>query len=134
MTQKDAEQNAVDLHIGKRIRRRRRLLGLTQQQLGNLVGSGPQQIQKYECGTRTTASKLYHIAKALRTPIAFFFEGLVEKNPNDEPGFDVDTVVNQKDTRELIRAYYSLNDTLRLRLLDFATSLQPETNDNTPEK
>src|ERR1700688_3253415 len=43
--------NDIDLHLGRRLRRRRRLLGLTQQQLAAAVGVRFQQIQKYECGS-----------------------------------------------------------------------------------
>ena len=58
--------NDIDLHVGKRLRRRRRLLGLTQQQLAESVGIRFQQIQKYECGAnRVSASRLFELAEAL---------------------------------------------------------------------
>jgi len=70
--------NDVDRFIGKRIRRRRRLLGLTQQQLAEAVGTRFQQIQRYEAGSnRIPASRLYETAVALGVPIQYFFEGLV---------------------------------------------------------
>ena len=51
---------SIDLHVGRRLRRRRRLMGMTQQQLANTVGIRFQQIQKYECGAnRITASRLF---------------------------------------------------------------------------
>ena len=69
--------NAIDLHVGKRLRRRRRLLGLTQQQLAESIGIRFQQIQKYECGAnRVTASRLYELAVALNVPVNYFFDGL----------------------------------------------------------
>ena len=69
--------NEIDLHVGKRLRRRRRLLGLTQQQLAEKVGIRFQQIQKYECGgNRVTASRLYELATALNVPVGYFYEGM----------------------------------------------------------
>jgi len=71
--------NEIDLHLGKRLRQRRRLLGLTQQQVAEAVGVRFQQIQKYECGAnRISAARLWRMAKALQAPVASFFEGLDE--------------------------------------------------------
>ena len=67
----------VDIYVGKRLRRRRRLLGLTQQDLAGQVGVRFQQIQKYECGAnRITASRLFSLGTALNVNINYFFEGL----------------------------------------------------------
>ena len=69
----------IDLHLGRRLRRRRRLLGLTQQQLAGQVGVRFQQIQKYECGAnRISAARLWELAEALETPISYFYDGLEE--------------------------------------------------------
>ena len=67
----------TDLHVGKRLRRRRRLLGMTQQDLASQVGVRFQQIQKYECGAnRITASRLYELAKAMNVSVQYFFDGM----------------------------------------------------------
>lgn len=67
----------VDIHVGARIRLRRKVLGTTQQQLADAVGLTFQQIQKYERGmNRVSASKLYAIAGALKTSVSYFFDGL----------------------------------------------------------
>jgi len=71
--------NVVDLHVGARVRMRRKLLGVSQEALGDALGLTFQQIQKYERGAnRVSASKLYEIAKVLRTPVSFFFDGLAD--------------------------------------------------------
>ena len=71
----------IDLHLGRRLRRRRRLLGLTQQQLAVQVGVRFQQVQKYECGAnRISAARLWELAEALATPISYFYDGLGEAN------------------------------------------------------
>ena len=130
--------NAIDLHVGKRLRRRRRLLGLTQQQLAESIGIRFQQIQKYECGAnRVTASRLYELAVALNVPVNYFFEGLQQVNaPANAPGAPANDrdliaadVLSQKETLELIRAYYKLGERPRRRLLDLAKALQDESTD-----
>lgn len=69
--------NPVDLHVGARIRMRRKILGVSQERLAEDLGLTFQQIQKYERGAnRVSASKLYEIARSLQSPIGFFFEGL----------------------------------------------------------
>ena len=72
----------IDLHVGKRLRRRRRLLGLTQQSLAEDVGIRFQQIQKYECGAnRVSAARLFELSEALSVPIQYFYEGLSSNDP-----------------------------------------------------
>ncbi len=66
----------IDLHIGRRLRRRRRVLGLTQQQLGERLNIRFQQVQKYECGAnRISAARLWYLARALETDVAYFYDG-----------------------------------------------------------
>jgi transcriptional regulator with XRE-family HTH domain len=130
--------NAIDLHVGKRLRRRRRLLGLTQQQLAESIGIRFQQIQKYECGAnRVTASRLYELAVALNVPVNYFFEGLAPAAdapgtpgaPANDRDLIAADVLSQKETLELIRAYYKLGERPRRRLLDLAKALQDENTD-----
>lgn len=72
-----ARASNVDEHIGSHIRARRRMLGLTQEDLANRVGVTAQQVHKYENGSnRVSASKLFEIASALALPVSAFFEGL----------------------------------------------------------
>ena len=75
---KGSEQAAnVDQHVGERIRRRRTLLGFTQEQLGAALQISYQQIQKYETGSnRISAGRLYQIAQRLDVPVSYFFDGL----------------------------------------------------------
>lgn len=69
--------NPVDVHVGRRVRLRRRELGVSQGWLADRLGLTFQQVQKYERGAnRISASKLYEIAKLLKAPITYFFEGL----------------------------------------------------------
>ncbi|KQZ06213.1 Cro/Cl family transcriptional regulator [Caulobacter sp. Root1455] len=69
----------VDVHVGRAVRWRRKLRGLSQQALAERIGLTFQQVQKYETGTnRISASALHAIARALEVPVAFFFDGLPE--------------------------------------------------------
>ena len=72
----------VDAHVGARIRLRRKLLGLSQQQLAERLGLTFQQVQKYERGVnRVSASKLSETAQVLEAPVMHFFEGLEGREP-----------------------------------------------------
>lgn len=63
----------VDMHIGKRVRHRRWLLGMTQTQLADLIGVSFQQVQKYESGkNRVAASTLFAIARVMGTDVNYF--------------------------------------------------------------
>jgi transcriptional regulator with XRE-family HTH domain len=91
--------NPVDLHVGGRVRMRRKLLGLSQEHLADALGLTFQQVQKYERGAnRVSASKLYDIAKTLQVPVAFFFDGLVDPVEGlgpDEVGIKADETMQQ---------------------------------------
>ena len=119
----------IDLHLGKRVRRRRRLMGFTQQQLALAVGVRFQQIQKYECGAnRISASRLWQLSEALNVPISHFYEGLTE-TPHEATADRFDQtgeMFARKETLDLIRAYYRLGESPRRRLLDLAKSLNGE--------
>ena len=78
--------NPVDLHVGARIRLRRRMQGVSQEKLADALGLTFQQVQKYERGAnRVSASKLYEIATALQAPVSYFFDGLADPS-TDEGG------------------------------------------------
>jgi transcriptional regulator with XRE-family HTH domain len=123
----------IDLHLGRRLRRRRRLLGLTQQQLGDRVGIRFQQIQKYECGAnRISAARLWELAEALQAPISYFYDGAgggpEARQPQPQQlalGADPlgDGALKGEETLDLIRTYSRLGEHPRRRLLDLARSL-----------
>lgn len=116
----------IDAHLGRRLRRRRRLLGLTQQQLAAACGVRFQQIQKYECAAnRMSAARLWQLAEVLEAPVSYFYEGL-SADQREAQAMREDAgreVLARKETRDLIRAYYALSERPRRRLLDLAKSL-----------
>src|SRR5439155_26207788 len=75
---------AIDDHVGGRIRERRIMLGLTQQQLAEMIGVTYQQAHKYERGiNRVSAGRLFEIARALSAPITYFYETIGEEDPRE---------------------------------------------------
>ena len=117
-------KHPVDIHVGKRIRHRRWLTGMTQQQLAEKVGIKFQQIQKYETGmNRVSASRLWDISDTLGVPVSFFFEGLTpSENAEDDTGIPSDILAN-KEALELVRSYYAMPQNQRKRLFDLARVL-----------
>ena len=123
-------KHPVDVHVGKRVRHRRWMVGMTQQQLGDIVGIKFQQIQKYETGmNRISASRLWDIAQALEVSISFFFEGFDEPENacrdrsatvTEAPRGDL---LADKEALELVRSYYSIPEAQRRRLFDLARVL-----------
>ena len=114
----------VDIHVGKRVRHRRWMVGMTQQQLAEKVGIKFQQIQKYETGTnRISASRLWDIADALSVPVEFFFEGLRDSGKREEiPGLPGD-LMSDREALELVRSYYAIPEDQRRRLFELARVL-----------
>lgn len=81
-TRPNARAGAADRHVGTRIRERRVMLGLSQQQLAQMIGVTYQQAHKYERGlNRISAGRLYEIAQVLSVPVSWFFEGLEIESP-----------------------------------------------------
>ncbi|MEM9853416.1 MAG: helix-turn-helix transcriptional regulator [Pseudomonadota bacterium] len=113
----------VDVHVGKRIRHRRWLQGMTQQELAESVGIKFQQIQKYETGmNRVSASRLWDIAETLQVPVSFFFDGLDEAGASETDGPGEDPMA-QKEAMELVRSYYSIPENQRRQIFELARVL-----------
>lgn len=111
-----ANPNPIDIHVGRRVRMRRTLLGLSQEKLGKGVSLTFQQIQKYERGAnRIGSSRLYQFSRILGVPVSYFFDdmdpsitgkaaGLAE-GPSEK--FATDQLA-KRETLELVRAYYRI--------------------------
>jgi transcriptional regulator with XRE-family HTH domain len=119
-------KHPVDSHVGQRIRQRRWMSGMTQQQLAEKVGIKFQQIQKYETGmNRVSASRLFDVAQALDVPISFFFEGLGGTSSAAPVTVDggLGDLLSDKEALELVRSYYAIPEAQRRRLFDLARVL-----------
>lgn len=117
----------IDIHVGQRVRARRKMLGLSQTQLGHELGVTFQQVQKYERGTnRIGSSRLFRMSTTLDVPVAYFFEGAETKMPGYSEAQDelVDGIFDREETRELVEAYYRIADPrIRKKVLGLARLL-----------
>lgn len=133
--------NPVDIHVGKRVRSRRTLLGMSQETLGDTIGLTFQQIQKYERGTnRIGSSRLWQLSQALDVPVSYFFDGVSDEvalaaQPRRKgtpalglgeasgPAFEADPMA-RRETLELVRGYYKIsNDNVRKRVFEMVKAL-----------
>ena len=113
--------HSVDIHVGKRLRHRRWMIGMTQGELASALGIRFQQVQKYESGAnRISASRLWDIAQSLSVPITYFFHGLSAQ--------DAEISDEQLEAETLIRFYRTMPDSERLRLRVMATGLREATS------
>lgn len=104
----------VDIHVGKRLRTRRLLLGMNQETLAAAVNLTFQQVQKYEGGAnRVSGSRLSEFSKVLDVPVAYFFAGLPTEDDTDEERA-YRSLIEQPETLELVKIYIGLpNDEIR---------------------
>lgn len=94
----------IDRYVGARIRERRIMMGLTQQQMADLIGVTYQQAHKYERGiNRISAGRLHTISQALGVPVGYFFEGL-------ESGTDYKVAPRQRMCLELARSFARISN------------------------
>lgn len=117
----------IDIHVGLRVRERRKMLSMSQSSLGDIVGVTFQQIQKYERGTnRIGSSRLFRMANALEVPVSYFFEGAA--NHLQEPMEADSSLYDQQETQELINVYYRIQNTfVRKKLMRIIGLLDPST-------
>lgn len=125
----------VDIYVGKKLRLRRKLLGLSQESLASAVGVTFQQVQKYERGVnRVSASRLSEFAGALKVPIVYFFEGM---NNSDEytaksssrtalaepsQAFEVDAL-SQPETVELLKHFFRCSPSVRKKVTEMIKAM-----------
>ena len=130
---KDEGPHPVDIHVGNKVKSRRLMLGLSQEELAHSIGLTFQQVQKYERGTnRISVSRLMDICKALRTPVDFFIDGCLPPlkktatrgvSDNKQDPFDSDPLA-KKDVLDLIRAYEKIGTPqLKKQLLEMAKAM-----------
>jgi transcriptional regulator with XRE-family HTH domain len=129
----DRAPNPVDRHVGLRIRLRRKELGISQERLAEAIGLTFQQIQKYErAANRVSASKLFEMARALSTNIAYFYEGLSDQPApvgEDKPRDAVQEFLLTPEGIELATMFPQIpRGRVRRRILDLVRALasQPD--------
>jgi len=135
----------VDKHVGQRLRVRRSLLGISQEKLADAIGLTFQQIQKYERGAnRISAGRLFQFSKILTVPISYFYENFgddfeqtppsatygMSDNNQESFGGDAEDLMQKKETLDLVRVYYSIDDPdMRKDLFKFVKSMAEKMKD-----
>lgn len=127
----------VDIYVGKRLKSRRLMLGLSQNDLGDAVNVSIQQIQKYERATnRISSSKLYNLAKFLKVPVSYFFANDLEPLAvptgfaEEQTPFEQSNthVVPEREIMTLVRYYSSVtNEQVRKKILDLVKTFANST-------
>ena len=106
---KTKSTNSHDVEVGQRIRARRMAQGMSQTELGNLLGVTFQHVQKYEKGTnRISASRLFGAARLLSVPVSYFFEGLATSEAEPEH-----VIPMTRDEHDLLLAFRSAREDVR---------------------
>lgn len=134
--------NIIDTHVGARMRLRRTLLGISQEQLAEALGLTFQQVQKYERGTnRISASRLFQLSRVLDVPITWFFDemddavaaqgGRIPKGfAEPAQNFEADPM-SRRETLELVRVYYRISDRkVRKKLYEMTKALADEAEES----
>ncbi|HEU0148517.1 MAG TPA: helix-turn-helix domain-containing protein [Bradyrhizobium sp.] len=137
MRHSSKKPNHVDQHVGKRLRLRRNLLDLSQDELAKRLGLTAQLIQKYEAGeTRISASRLYDVARQLAVPITWFFEELEKEPPPAtlerpaEKTLHWSELVTKPESRQLLELYFGIDDQrLRRKVMEVAQLLRVRETD-----
>ena len=116
------EPRPVDVEVGRRLKRRRTMLGMSQERLADALGLTFQQVQKYEKGlNRIGSGRLEELARILDVPITFFYDD-VKTDGGEAKSFL--EVAHTMQALKLLRAYSAiLNPKLRQALVDLATQL-----------
>lgn len=129
--------DSIDAHIGSRVRLRRVMVGVSQEQLGEALGVTFQQIQKYEKGlNRIGAGRLYRVAQILKVEVGFFYEGLPHLNGSaalnglevsieaDEETAALMSFLSTPEGNSLSRAFTRIDDgPTRRRLVDLVRTI-----------
>ena len=136
--------NAIDMHVGKRVRLRRTLLGMSQEQLGTELNITFQQVQKYERGAnRIIASRLWDISQILDVPISYFFDDMSQDTMKSSPrcvsragevldgyGDQLRDPMARRETLELVRTYYTIEKPIvRKRISEMVKSIATTLSD-----
>lgn len=118
----------VDIHVGQKIWQRRREMGLSRRALGEIIGVGLKQVNKYETAmNRVSAGRLHEVALALGVHTAWFFEGLDGELGGSEPATgSAASVTGQQEIKALLVAYHMVPRDVRSKFLRLVRSIADE--------
>ena len=128
----------VDTHVGKRLRLRRTMMGLSQEAVAKAVGITFQQVQKYEKGANAmNATRLFEFARFMNVPVAYFFDGLdsfTSSTPaqqgyagfaeGEAEAFEGKQRVSDRESLEMMKAFKRIKEQMiRKRLADLVRAV-----------
>lgn len=126
----------IDAYIGKRLRLRRTMMGLSQEAVAKAVGITFQQVQKYEKGVNAmNARRLVEFARFMNIPVAYFFDGLEESGAGaaqslatgfaeSTEAFDHSSNVSDRESLEMMKAFKRIGaQGVRKRLSDLVRAI-----------
>lgn len=120
------DNELIEGHIGGMVRQTRKLRGISQKRLGEMLGLTFQQVQKYETGkNRISAGTLYRIADFLKVDVASFYEGIGKPGQDTRP-------VPCEILGVLWRLHSSRNKNIRDSVGNLISVLRREFPPNTP--
>lgn len=133
-TMKEMDAGLLDAYIGKRLKLRRIMLRMSQDELASMVGVTFQQVQKYESGnTKLSASRLLIIARVLQVDVSYFFDGLEKEVPGfkdfeEHVGYVAEEMIEfdplrETETLELVNIYWKLSSEKRQNILTFISAM-----------
>ncbi len=125
----------IDHLVSKRLKMRRMMLGLSQQELGEAVDVSIQQVQKYEKATNRIASgKLYSFSKFLKVPVTYFFDKadieidrilhLNDSERDNNQSSNSANSINEKEVLALVKAFSEVGDPkVRKKIIELVRSM-----------
>lgn len=124
----------VDSHVGKRLKLRRTMMGLSQEAVAKAVGITFQQVQKYEKGVNAmNARRLVEFSSFMNVPVAYFFEGLETAVPTGSTAsgfaetaatFEHGSPVSDRESLEMMKAFKRIGEqSVRKRLSDLVRAI-----------
>lgn len=123
-------ENKINAHVGNQLRRRRMMMGLSQEAVGKGVGVAAQQVQKYEKGANVmSVVRLYEFAEFLKVPVEYFYDGLshsaAAKFSEDSESFDHEIGgASDRETLEVLKSFKRIRDrSLRKRIADLLRTM-----------
>lgn len=125
----------IDGHVGKRLKQRRTVMGLSQEAVAKAVGITFQQVQKYEKGSNSMNSgRLFEFSRFMNVPVAYFFEGMEQSaashnvttgfSENAATAFDHENLASDRESLEMMKSFKRIKEpVVRKRLADLLRAI-----------
>ncbi len=125
----------IDGYVGKRLKQRRTIMGLSQEAVAKAVGITFQQVQKYEKGSNAmNASRLFEFSRFMNVPVAYFFEDIEQSSSPHKMSsgfaeapaleFNNDNMASDRESLEMMKSFKRIkNPVVRKRIADLLRAI-----------